>query len=110
MPISNEFLLDNKVIIVTGGCGLLGSNFCKLIAKFNGIPVILDTEISKSKKIINEIYDLFKIKTFALKCDISKEIEVKKAFQIIKKNIKIILFMDLLIMLLTTRNPKKIRE
>lgn len=85
MPISNEFLLDNKVIIVTGGCGLLGSNFCKSIAKFNGIPVILDTEISKSKKIINEIYDLFKIKTFALKCDISKEIEVKKAFQIIKK-------------------------
>ena len=61
---SNQFLLNNKVIIVTGGCGLLGSEFCKSIAKFNGIPVILDKKISKSKKLFKEIYDTYKIKSF----------------------------------------------
>ena len=81
---SNQFLLNNKVIIVTGGCGLLGSEFCKSIAKFNGIPVILDKKISKSKKLFKEIYDTYKIKSFALKCNISNEKEVKKAYKIIK--------------------------
>ena len=85
---TNQFLLNDKIIIVTGGCGLLGSEFCKSIAKYNGIPIILDKDISRSKKLIKEIYDIYKIKSFALKCDISSETQVKKTYSLIKKKYK----------------------
>jgi NAD(P)-dependent dehydrogenase (short-subunit alcohol dehydrogenase family) len=81
----NEFSLKNKVIIVTGGSGLLGSEFCRAIAKHQGIPVILCRDISKSIKLVKEIYNNFQIKCFAIKCDVTKEARVKKVYQILKK-------------------------
>ena len=35
-------MLKDKVIVVTGGAGLLGENFVKAIKAQNGIPVIAD--------------------------------------------------------------------
>lgn len=45
-------LLNNKVIVVTGGCGLLGFEFVKAIAHHGGIPVIADinAELGEQKK------------------------------------------------------------
>ena len=85
MTYLNEFSLKNKIIIVTGGNGLLGSEFCKSIAKYHGTPVILSRNMSKSNKLVKEIYDNFQIKAFAIKCNITKEIEVIKAYKILKK-------------------------
>ena len=54
MTYLNEFSLKNKIIIVTGGNGLLGSEFCKSIAKYHGTPVILSRNMSKSNKLVKE--------------------------------------------------------
>ena len=43
------FSLKNKIIIVTGGAGLLGTNFVESILIYDGIPIVLD----KSQKKIN---------------------------------------------------------
>ena len=64
---------------------MLGSEFCKSIAKYHGTPVILSRNMSKSNKLIKEIYDNFQIKAFAIKYNITKEIEVIKANKILKK-------------------------
>ena len=82
------FSLSNKTIVVTGGCGLLGQQFCKTIAKFGGTPIILDKDISESKKLILNVFKNFKIKAYAYKCDITKETEVKKIYKILSKREK----------------------
>ncbi len=42
------FDLKSKVILITGGAGLIGSRFAETIVNHNGLPVILDS----SKKIL----------------------------------------------------------
>ena len=43
---TNQFLLNDKIIIVTGGCGLLGSEFCKSIAKITCLGLKMDHLLS----------------------------------------------------------------
>ena len=43
------FSLKNKVIIITGGAGLLGKSFIDAILQFGGIPIVLDNS-KKYKK------------------------------------------------------------
>jgi len=82
------FLLKNKVIIITGGAGLLGYNFTKAILLNNGIPVILD----KSSKNINLIKKKLSIKfdqeISFFKCDITNEKELKLILKKILKKYK----------------------
>ena len=39
--------LKDKVIVITGGAGILGFEFAKSISKYNGIPIILDIDKKK---------------------------------------------------------------
>ena len=48
---NTDFDLRNKIIIITGGAGLLGTEFVKTIINFNGFPIILDI----SQKKINNL-------------------------------------------------------
>jgi NAD(P)-dependent dehydrogenase (short-subunit alcohol dehydrogenase family) len=43
-------LLKERVIIVTGGSGLLGTEICKDIVENGGIPIILDIKAPKEEK------------------------------------------------------------
>ena len=40
--IKDLFDLKNKVIVISGGAGLLGSEFSSALAKIGAIPIILD--------------------------------------------------------------------
>ena len=51
MP-TEYFSLNKKVIIITGGAGLLGEQYAKIIAKANGTPIILDLKKKKSKRFV----------------------------------------------------------
>ena len=46
----SRFFLDNKTIIVTGACGLLGREICKALAEFNASIVLADIDIIAAGK------------------------------------------------------------
>ena len=54
------FNLDSKIIVITGGAGLLGSRFSEIILKHNGLPIILDNSpknIATLKKKLSKIHN-----------------------------------------------------
>jgi len=50
-------LIENQVVVVTGGAGLIGKEFCKMIAKNGGIPIIADLSNSRIE-FVNELIHL----------------------------------------------------
>ncbi len=82
--------LDNKVIIVTGGAGFLGSLFCELILKFGGRPIILDNNQILLQKEIKRIKRKYKKKILGFCVDISNEKKIAEIkIKILKKYKKI---------------------
>ena len=57
-------MLNNKVIVVTGGLGLLGKEFVKTILKENGKVIIADLDNYSSEKFINELNNEYKFSNF----------------------------------------------
>lgn len=51
----SQFNLNEKVVVVTGGAGLIGQEFVKAIIENNGIAIIADINNSVSEKAINAI-------------------------------------------------------
>jgi FlaA1/EpsC-like NDP-sugar epimerase len=43
-------MLKDKIVIVTGGCGLLGQEFVKTIMENKGVAVIADINGRKGRK------------------------------------------------------------
>jgi len=50
-------MLNNKVIVVTGGAGLLGQEFIKCIVKEKGLAIIADINEERGKNIRNKLCD-----------------------------------------------------
>ncbi|MFA6924572.1 MAG: oxidoreductase [Bacteroidales bacterium] len=48
-------MIENKIVVVAGGAGLLGKEFCKIIIKNNGIAVIADFDEISGNKAMREI-------------------------------------------------------
>ena len=42
-----KFDLTNRVIIISGGCGLIGRAFCEAVAQFGGNVVVADIAAAK---------------------------------------------------------------
>ena len=86
--------LKNKVVVITGGNGLLGTQFMKAFLSVNSKVVILDLLVKKKK--IKNVY--------SIKCDISDEEDVKKCLIKIKIKYKKI---DILINNASNNYPPK---
>lgn len=52
-------LLANKIVVVTGGAGLLGREFCTAIAVHGGIAVVADRDHDSARRIADEIGDQY---------------------------------------------------
>ena len=74
--------INNKIIIVTGGLGLLGLSLVEKMAKDGAKVVILDLKNSKFLYKIKN-YNLIKKKVFYFYCDVSEKKDLEK---IQKKN------------------------
>jgi NAD(P)-dependent dehydrogenase (short-subunit alcohol dehydrogenase family) len=73
--------LSNKVIVVTGGCGLLGKSFIEEILKNNGIAVSADINEEQLQKLNSEIKNP---NLFTVKLDITSESSIQSAINEIK--------------------------
>ncbi len=80
---SNDlFSLENKVIIVTGGTGVLGGSFVKGIADAGGIPIILGRNAAVAKQREDEII-AGGGKAFSVIADVLEETDLIKARDLI---------------------------
>ncbi len=50
-----KFSLKNKVIIITGACGLIGRAFCEAVAQFGGNVVVADIQQTNPEKFAMEL-------------------------------------------------------
>ncbi|HXB39246.1 MAG TPA: oxidoreductase [Bacteroidia bacterium] len=73
--------LSNKVIVVTGGCGLLGKSFIDEILKNNGIAVSADINEEQLQKLKSDIKSP---NLFTVKLDITSESSVQSAITQLK--------------------------
>lgn len=81
---SNLFSLKDKVIIVTGGTGVLGTSFCNAIAEAEGIVVIIGRNQDKCNAAANEIINKGG-KAFGISADVLREEQLTTARDIIIK-------------------------
>lgn len=52
-------MLQNKIVVITGGAGLLGQEFVKTVVDNNGIPVIADVNTDQ-KVLIDKFFEKYK--------------------------------------------------
>jgi NAD(P)-dependent dehydrogenase (short-subunit alcohol dehydrogenase family) len=81
----NSFSLKNKIVVITGGCGLLGIQYAKAIMEAGGQPILLDIYDDEIMEQI--IYKLNKKNTrniaVGFYCDITKENDIRKINKIL---------------------------
>lgn len=75
-----KFDLSGKVIVITGGCGLIGRAFCEAVAQFGGHVVVADIEAAKPYELAHQLETRNKIKCIG----ISVKVEEKKSVEELK--------------------------
>jgi NAD(P)-dependent dehydrogenase (short-subunit alcohol dehydrogenase family) len=78
-----NFDLSNKVIVVTGGAGVLGTEFSKACAQAGGKVVILGRSLEKAEKLASEIR-AFGQQALAVSADVLNRSSIEAAHQLIK--------------------------
>lgn len=74
----NLFYLKDRRFLITGGCGLLGTQHGLAIAHAGGIPILVDLNISKDEEITNTFFSQTGIKPEVIQCDITDESSVER--------------------------------
>ena len=67
------FNLDKKIIIISGGTGLLGRKHAEAIAQYNGTPILLDLDQNKLDKFTSELNQKYNINSIGYEIDITNE-------------------------------------
>ena len=100
--------MNNKSILVTGGCGLIGSNFIKKLKSYNYDIVIIDNLSSGYIENLSKIKFFFKKKNISfLKIDLNNKLKLEKVFR--KHNFNYIFHFAAISNIQTSiNNPKKI--
>lgn len=80
-------LLNNKVVVVTGGAGLLGESFCKAIINNGGTVIIGDIDLERGKIVCNTIKkEINNSNIEALPLDITSTQSIKSGIDLIFHN------------------------
>lgn len=72
--------LKDKVIVVTGGAGLLGSSFCKMISQEGGVAVIADLNTERAEAVAKTIPG-----SIVLKLDITSRQSLEEGIEFLNK-------------------------
>lgn len=72
------FSLKNKIVVITGGAGLLGVKHAEAIAEYGGTPIILDLNKEKVETIASDINKRYETRCKGYAVDITSESLVKE--------------------------------
>ena len=70
------FNIKNKIIIISGGAGLLGSQFASTFSQNGAIPIILDNNLNTLSKLKTK-FKKKRLKGHFFLIDLNEETEVK---------------------------------
>lgn len=79
------FRIDGKVVIITGGAGLLGTEHAKAIAGIGGIPILWDINQSASRRQAALISKEFACQAKGMRVDITNHDQIKIALKTVLK-------------------------
>ena len=84
------FELDNKVIVLTGSAGRLGTNFSHILSEAGSNVILIDINDENNKKLEKTLKEKYKTDPIAIKVDITKKDQLLKiSKKILKKYGKI---------------------
>lgn len=72
-----KFNLDGKVIVITGGMGLLGKAFAEACAQFGASAVITDIEKTNPEQYADELSGRFRRKMIGVSSDVGRRTDVE---------------------------------
>ena len=72
------FSLEGKVVVITGGAGLLGIQHAEAIADLGGIPVLIDINKKEGIEHSKRISEKYGNECEFFQCDVTDENSVKK--------------------------------
>lgn len=72
-PSTSRFDISERVILITGGCGLLGQGYAEIVIEYGGIPILLDVNKRKGKKVAESISGRKRSECLFLECDVTDE-------------------------------------
>jgi NAD(P)-dependent dehydrogenase (short-subunit alcohol dehydrogenase family) len=77
---TGNLLLENKVVVITGGAGLLGKEFAKAIVVHGGKPVLADIRGDAAWLVAQELNEEFgKASAFSVEMDITSKASIQSA-------------------------------
>lgn len=79
----DAFQIDGRVVVITGGGGLLGRQHARTVAELGGIPILLDIDLASAEDIVAELRGEFGCAALALMMDVTNEQSVEKSFKTI---------------------------
>jgi NAD(P)-dependent dehydrogenase (short-subunit alcohol dehydrogenase family) len=75
--IAERFSLKDRVIVITGGAGLLGAQHAEAVAEAGGKPVLLDINQTALNGVVERIAKQYDVPALGLVCDITKKNEIE---------------------------------
>ncbi len=71
-----KFNLSDKVIVISGGCGLIGRAFSEAVAQFGGNVVVADIPAAHPQKTAEEIQNRNSVKCIGIELEVEKKSSV----------------------------------
>lgn len=69
-------MLDNKVVVITGGAGLLGRNFCEAVVAQGGIAIVADVNLPAAETVAAGIANAYSGRAEAASLDITDKTSI----------------------------------
>ncbi len=76
-------MLNNELVVITGGAGLIGQTFCKTIVENGGRVILADIDFVNARKICNSL-NKSGLKSFAYKVDITNKNSIDKFIALVE--------------------------
>ncbi|MFT5134977.1 MAG: NAD(P)-dependent dehydrogenase (short-subunit alcohol dehydrogenase family) [Gammaproteobacteria bacterium] len=87
----SSFDLENKVVVITGGAGLIGKGFVKAVIENGGTAIIADVDEAAGNKAMSEISaELESTRIEFIKVDITCKISIKRMIDIVLEKYQVI--------------------
>lgn len=78
-------MLKDKVVVITGGAGVLGRQFCFSVAEQGGIAVVADVDIDAANRLTEEIAVAYPGRAEAMSLDITDKESVRALIAMLQK-------------------------